>query len=144
MSRKQKLNPSEVIDAIEEIGPDFTVGQLAKRLGVSAPTSRKYLTQVQDDGLAIVLTYAKGKRSVIGSEEDMPYVAASAKMIAKWVTTLSEFGYALRETKMLPGVKQAIAELPEDRREKMAQDTMKIKYLVDMAMVESEFDGSRA
>lgn len=138
--RKPKYEPLEVLEIVEQIGPQFTVGQLARRLGVTKPTARKYLHQIHDDGFALILTYPQGKYKVTGSEEDIPYVALSTKMIAKWITTLEQFGNALRETKSLPAIKKAFGELPDEERERLVRDTMKIKHLVDMSLIESEYE----
>lgn len=138
--RRPKYEPLDVLEIVEYIGPEFTVGQLAGKLDVSKPTARRYLRQIHNDGLALILTYPHGKYKATDSEEDIPYVALSTKMIAKWITTLEQFGDALRQTKTLPAVKQAFSELPNEEREQLVHDTMKIKHLVDMALVESEYD----
>lgn len=138
--RSPKYETLEVLDVIENIGPEFTVGRLAKKLEVSKQTARRYLRKIHDDGFAIILTYPNGKYKATDSEEDIPYVALSTKMIAKWITTLEHFGESLRDAKMLPTVKKAFSELPEDERQKLVHDTMKIKHLVDMSLIESEYE----
>lgn len=134
---KLKFSPGQFADCLKENDGPISLAKLAKLIGCSEPTARKYLKALRKEGLAVLPTRLGVLLAEKVTEKD---IARLVKQSGDWqVGCLSALALIARVSKK--PLKLALKKLlPEADRKAIRRTLAILMHAIDMLEIEEDFE----